>query len=119
MASTTDARSGIKYGWTKGENNWNTEMDANLVRLGRIGFHLSAKSKTTSAQPGTPTNGDTYILPAGSTGAAWAGNDGKVAVWDGAAWQFYTPSIGWQSYVEDTDVLTTYKAGGWSAGVAM
>ena len=41
MAAKTEPRSGIFYGWTFGETGWNAGMDANLIRLGRFGFHLS------------------------------------------------------------------------------
>jgi len=34
MTALTDPISGLSYGWTLGEDNWNTGMDSNLVQLG-------------------------------------------------------------------------------------
>ena len=116
MPSSTEARSGLKYGWALGESGWNIDMDANLLRLGRTGYHLSVKDRDLTTPPGSPASGDTYIVAASAT-EAWATHDGKVAVWDGAAWVFYTPRPGWVAYVEDEEVLTVYKSA-WSAGQA-
>ena len=119
MAAQTEPRSGLKYGWILGEGGWNVGMDANLLFLGRAGVHLSVLDRDV-ADPTTltPAEGDTYIVAASATGA-WASHDGHVAVWDGAAWVFYTPRVGGVAYVEDEEKLTAYKATGWSAGIAI
>jgi hypothetical protein len=118
MAASTEPRSGLFYGWALGENNWKDGMDANLLRIGRFGFHLSVKDRDLTTPPASPAAGDTYIPAASSTGA-WAGKDGQIAVWSGSAWIFGVPRIGWVAYVEDEEKLTAYKAGGWSAGIAI
>lgn len=122
MAASTEPRSGLFYGWSLGENGWNTGMDANLLRLGRFGFHLSAKTRATTAPPSTPAAGDTYIVPTGATGD-WAGKEGQVAVWvpgtPAGAWAYGVPRVGWVCYVEDEEVLTAYKAAGWSTGISI
>lgn len=71
-----------------------------------IGPVLSA---TTTAQPGSPSTGDRYILPVGATGAAWAGHDKAIATWTGSAWSFATPVAGMVSYVIDIDILVRYS----------
>lgn len=118
MAAQTEGRFGLQYGWTLGESGWNAGMDANMLKLGRVGVHLSVKDRDLTAPPGSPASGDTYIVAASATGA-WASHDGHVAVWDGATWVFYTPRVGWVAYVEDEEKLTAYKAPGWSAGIAI
>ena len=118
MAAQTEPRSGLKYGWALGESGWNNEMDANLKAIGRFAYHLSVKDRNLTAPPGSPASGDTYIVAASATGA-WAGKDGQVALWDGAAWVFGVPRLGWLCYVEDEEKLSAYKAGGWSAGIAI
>lgn len=47
-------------------------------------------SMAVTAPPGSPADGDMYIVPAGATGA-WAGHTNALAqyVADGAFWQFY------------------------------
>ncbi|HEX7128595.1 MAG TPA: DUF2793 domain-containing protein, partial [Rhodanobacteraceae bacterium] len=76
MAST-EPRSGLKYAWGTGFNGWGDDMNANLLLLGRFGFHLSVKDRTTTTPPATPADGDTYIVGASATGA-WSGKDNQV-----------------------------------------
>ena len=118
MAASTEPRSGLSFGWSLGENNWNTGMDANLLSIGRFAYHLSVKDRDLATPPGSPASGATYIVAASPTGA-WAGQAGKVAVWTGSAWVFGTPRVGWIAYIEDEQKLTAYKVGGWSAGIAI
>ena len=115
--ANTDPNLGLTYGWLQGENNWHTGMDANLKRLGAI-VGLSVKSRSLTAPPATPVDGDRYIVAAGATGA-WAGRDGEIAVWIGGVWEFHAPKIGWLCYVEDEDLLSAYKAAGWSPGISI
>jgi hypothetical protein len=116
--SSTEVRSGLKYGWGLGVSGWDTEMDADLLQIGRVGLHLSVRNRTTTAPPGSPADGDTYIPAATATGA-WAGHENDVAVWNGAAWVFYAPRTGWVAYIEDEAKLSAFAAGAWSAGVAL
>lgn len=118
MPASTEPRSGLSFGWGLGESNWNTGMDANLLSIGRFAYHLSIKDRNLATPPGSPAAGDTYIVAAAPTGD-WAGQDGNVAVWTGSTWVFGTPRIGWVAYIEDEEVLSAYKAAGWSAGVAL
>lgn len=118
MPQQTEPRSGLFWGWPLGEDGWNTGMDANLLSIGRFAYHLSVKDRNLAAPPGSPAAGDTYIVAASPTGA-WAGQAGKVTVWSGASWVFGIPRIGWVAYIEDEEVLSAYKATGWSAGVAI
>jgi len=48
----------------------------------------------TTAPPGSPADGDAYVVGASPTGA-WAGEDHKVAIWSaaGAAWAFVPASV--------------------------
>lgn len=118
MAAITDPRFGLQYGWALGESGWNVGMDANLTKLSRVGVHLSVEDRDLTEPPVSPVAGDTYIVGALATGD-WAAKDGHVAYYSGSAWVFYEPRVGWLAYVEDEEVLTVYKAAGWSAGVAI
>jgi hypothetical protein len=118
MPSSTEPRSGLLYGWFTGESDWGAGMMANLLRMGRVGMHLSVLDRNLTSPPATPADGDTYIVGAAATGD-WAAQDDEVAVWDGAAWVFYAPRVGWVAYIEDEEVLSAYKSGGWSTGIAI
>lgn len=116
MPASTEPRSGLNFGWSLGENNWHTGMDANLLSIGRFGYHLSVKDRDLATPPVSPVAGDSYIVAAAATGA-WTGQTGKAAVWSGSAWVFGTPRIGWVAYIEDEEKLSAYKAAGWSVGI--
>ena len=113
----TDPNLGLNYAWALGESGWHAGMDANLKRLGAI-VSLAVTSRSTSAPPASPTDGDRYIIPSGATGA-WAGKVNQIAVRIGGAWEYYVPKVGWLAYVIDENKLVVYKAAGWSAGVTI
>lgn len=118
MPASVEPRSGLNYGWGLGESGWNVAMDANLLTLGRFGFHLSVRDRDLSAPPANPAAGDSYIVAAPSSGD-WAGLEGRVVVWTGSAWASATPRPGWLAYIEDEEKLAVFKPSGWSAGVGM
>ncbi len=115
--ANTDPNLGLTYGWALGENVWNTDMDANLKRLGAI-VGLSVKDRDLTTPPATPVDGDRYIFPAGATGA-WSGRTDQIAVRIGGVWEYHVPKVGWVCLIEDEDVLSVYKATGWSPGIAV
>lgn len=117
MAASTEPRSGLKWGWSYGEN-YKTDMDNDLLSIGRFAYHLSVKDRDLTAPPGSPTAGDTYIVGAAATGA-WATKDKQVAIWDGAAWVFGVPRTGWVAFIEDEMKLSAYYSSAWSAGIAI
>jgi hypothetical protein len=73
-------------------------------------------SRTTSSPPGSPDEGDTYVVGASATGA-WSGKDGKFACWLSGAWSYRTPAEGWLAYVADTSELAVYHSGAWESFV--
>mgnify|MGYP000586725695 CR=1 FL=1 len=97
MPAKTEPKSGLQWGWSYGEDEWNTGMDGNLLKLGRFAFHLSVKDRDVS-DPSTltPADGDTYIVGPTAVGD-WAGLEGRVVVWDATAqvWVNAVPSVGW------------------------
>lgn len=125
MTAKQEPRQGLNYGWDLGESGWNTGMDANLLKIGRVGIHLSVIDRDLNTPPGSPADGDAYIVAASATGD-WAGQEDNVAVFDAEAstageWDFYTPKEGWVAYIEDEEKLSAYKGAspGWSAGIAI
>lgn len=117
MPSSTEPRSGLKYGWSLGESGWHTEMDANLKGIGRFAYHLSVKDRDLTTPPASPVSGDTYIPAATATGE-WAGKEKQIAVWDGSAWVFGVPREGWVASIDDEDMMIRYDGSAWSTGVS-
>ena len=63
---------------------------------------LSVTSRTTAAQPGSPTAGECYILPSTPTGAQWAAwNQHDIVIYQEGTWMRIVPITGWPSWVED------------------
>jgi hypothetical protein len=117
MATAPNA--GIFYGWGAGAQGWDAQMDANLLKLDAV-LQLSVKDRDLATHPGSPADGDRYII-AGSPTGAWSGHAGKIAVWraGSSAWEIYTPATGWVAFIEDETKLSAYYSGAWSAGIAI
>lgn len=71
--------------------------NVNLVNelIHRVGAGMiSVKDRDLTAPPGSPADGDAYIIPTGATGA-WAGTrTNHVAVWVNGSWEFLPQTDG-------------------------
>lgn len=72
---------------------------------------LSIKDRDLTAPPGSPANGDRYLVKATATGA-WAGQEGKIAIYY-TGWIFLTPKEGWRMWVDDENVTVVYDGSAW------
>lgn len=70
---------------------------------------LSVISQVIGTPPGSPADGDTYIVAAGATGT-WSGHDGQIALYMGTAWAFRSAPDGAIAYVQSEGVHYTYVA---------
>ena len=84
------------------------------LRLLDAMVQLAVLDRDLSAPPGSPADGDRYIVGSGTTGA-WAGWDGSVAYWVDGAWMRLVPRPGWQAWVEDENLLLLFDGSAWSA----
>ena len=73
---------------------------------------LSVLDRDLTAPPGSPADGDRYIVGSGATGD-WAGWDLNVALWTDGAWLRLPPRTGWRAWVEDEGLLLVYDGAGW------
>lgn len=71
--------------------------------------------KDLAAPPGSPVDGDMYIVAAGATGL-WSTHSGKLARWSTvqAAWEFFVPKAGWRAYVNDEAKNYQYSGSVWA-----
>ena len=106
MTALTDPISGLKYGWTLGEDNWNTGMDSNLVQLGAT-INISVLDFV--ASPVVTTDGTRYIVTTGS--GDFAGKNNKLAARVAGAWVFYTLPEGCIVYDQDTNAHYKFEGG--------
>lgn len=74
----------------------------------------NAKGYLTNTPPGSPANGDLYIIGAAPTGA-WAGQGGKVTRYStvAAAWEFFTPKNGWMIQANSARESYRYTGSAW------
>lgn len=87
-------------------------------RSGDVVIRDAAISATTAAQPGSPSLGDTYIVPAAPSGDDWASHAKTVATFTARGWIFRQPFVGMMVYVEDEDAIYHYDSNGdWIAGL--
>jgi hypothetical protein len=71
--------------------------------------HLSVLDRDLTAPPGSPADGDRYIVGSGATGE-WAGWDLNVALFTDGAWLRLPPRAGWRTWVEDEQLLVDEDA---------
>lgn len=99
---------GLEGFWTPGSSGWDADMDANLRLLSAV-VQLSVLSATT-ALPGSPSDGDIYIVPSGA-----GSNPNAVAVRDNGSWVYLTPGEGWRAWVEDSEEFLFWNGMAWVA----
>ena len=82
-------------------------------------------SDSTTAQPGSPADGDVYIIPASATGTQWGTfTEGDVAIYRGGTWIAFAPVLGVVVNVAGTQKQWTGSAweaisGGSASGVSI
>jgi hypothetical protein len=84
-----------------------------IRRLDAI-VQASVADRNLSAPPGTPAEGDCYIVAAGATGA-WVGREGEIAAYQDGTWAFYAPREGWIAWIADEDLLCAWDGTDWIA----
>lgn len=85
--------------------------------LGRLdaAVQLSVLSRTVTTPPAAAVEGDTYLVAPSSVNE-WAGEDGKIAVFQNAGWIFLAPYAGWRAFVIDETEQLFYDGIDWSEG---
>lgn len=85
-------------------------------------------SVTLATPPGSPNDGDAYIVAASPTGA-WAGKAGQIAVWSAEiattdtntkvpSWEFHAPKAGWFVFNNGDGNFYYYNGTAWAASNA-
>jgi len=75
---------------------------------------LSLRQIGATNPPAAAEDGDTHAVGPGATGA-WAGQDGKLAVWLGTSWQFLPPQEGWRAWDAPNGRLVVWDGSAWVA----
>lgn len=91
-----------------GEDGWKDEMDLNMLKLSVL--TQAGVSGKFAAEPGAPAAGTVIVLD-----ETHATHPNAVAVYDDAAWVYFTPSEGWLVYNRATDAYLTFNNVAWVA----
>lgn len=91
-----------------------THNDA--LRLLDTLVQLAVNDRDLTEPPGSPAEGQRWIVKTGATGA-WAGHGDAVASWQDGVWQFSTPRVGWLAYVVDESALLAWNGAAWVAAI--
>ena len=73
---------------------------------------IAVKSAALSAPPGSPADGQRWIIGPAPTGL-WAGRATQIAAWQDGAWVIYAPKDGWLAWNEATLNSLVFSAGAW------
>src|SRR5262249_44558040 len=88
-----------------------------LVLLDAL-VQLAVESRTLTAPPGSPAEGDCYIPASGASGA-WSGWDLQVAAFAGGGWLRIVPKPGMKAFVKGERLTVTFDDGVWRDGIAL
>lgn len=105
MAKHTLPNLGLTGGYADGADNWGTEQNANLLKLSTL--TQGSVIDSVAAVPGSPAQGDAYILTA-------APNANAVAVYDEGAWTYFSPQAGWMMYDEAAAQYMSFDGSAWA-----
>jgi len=88
-----------------------THNDALRLLDGMV--QIGVLSRVLTAPPGSPTEGDRYIVASGATGL-WAGWDLNVAFWTDGAWLRLVPRRGWVAWSVADAGLYVWNGTAWT-----
>ncbi|WP_136617075.1 DUF2793 domain-containing protein [Mesorhizobium sp. 10.2.3] len=109
---TTSNRLGITE-MAETQNNRSVTVNAAIAALEAGAMCFPAVSIGDTAPPGSPAEGDLYVLGASPTGA-WSGQGKHVAVYYNAAWFFLPPIEGAFAYAQDDNAYYFYNGSAWA-----
>lgn len=79
--------------WQSGTNENSLPANDNALRMEAMSREVISKS--TTAQPGSPSDGDVYIIPPAATGAQWTTFGAyDLAIYRGGTWYAWAPVVG-------------------------
>jgi len=114
MALTNGPNLGLLVNGNAGETHYN-ELTAQWRGFDAL-IQGHVKDKDLNAPPGSPADGDCYIIGTSPSGA-WAGRARQIARYKSiatAGWEFYVPKKGWSFHVEDENVDYQYNGTAWA-----
>ena len=98
---------------TSGQATPETTVNEQIRYIESGAGHFIFKDRDLATPPGSPADGDCYLVAASPTGA-WAGQAGKIAFRVNTAWAFITAIEGFTAWVNDENVFIGYDGAAWN-----
>jgi Protein of unknown function (DUF2793) len=77
------------------------------------GRTIGALSRTTASPPGSPDEGDVYIIPPSGASGEWTGKEDQLAHFYGGVWNYWVPSCPVRLWISDDQVLVIFDGTEW------
>jgi len=84
------------------------------IRLLEVVAHGGILDRNLAAPPGSPTDGDSYIVAASGSGD-WSGKDNNIAIDIAGTWFFIAPVEGMNVYLQDENTDAMWNGSAWCA----
>lgn len=97
-----------------GQAQKHVTVNEGFARLDAL-VQLSLETLNATVPPALPAEGDAHGIGSGATGD-WAGQDGKLALFQNGGWIFLTPMPGWQGWSKQSGTRVQYAGADWVAG---
>lgn len=112
MSITNGPNIGVMVNGASGEAHYTQFMA--FMRAMDMFAMPNVKGYRTNTPPGSPADGDAYIIGAAPTGA-WAGKAGLLTRYSSVAvtWEFFTPKNGWMIQANSARETYRYTASAW------
>jgi hypothetical protein len=98
---------------TSGQATPETTVNEQIRYIESGAGHFIFKDRDLATPPGSPADGDCYLVAASPTGA-WAGQAGKIAFRVNTAWVFITAIEGFTAWINDENVFVGYDGAAWN-----
>jgi hypothetical protein len=98
---------------TSGQATPETTVNEQIRYIESGAGHFIFKDRDLATPPGSPADGDCYLVAASPTGA-WSGQAGKITFYVNTAWAFITAIEGFTAWINDENVFVGYDGASWS-----
>lgn len=91
----------------EGQTGGEVKFSEAMLQLDTL-LHAKVINATTNTPPGSPTEGDTYLISSSPTGA-WSGKAGYITVYFGGQWKFFAKTAGMTIWDASLSVSSAFK----------
>lgn len=86
------------------------------LRLLDAVVQLAVASRSLTAPPASPTDGERWVVPAAGATGDWTGKANRIAARIDGAWTFLAPIAGWTAWVADEGLSLVFDGAIWGHG---